>query len=280
MLLFVDTETTGLSRSSDRIVQIAWMLTETSGRVVTEKSYILRPDGFEIPQSAARVHRITTDIARRRGVDREDALREFVMHAHDSTAIVGHNLSFDTSILKGDLRRLDISHNLNVLPQICTMRLATNWCAIEKFSGGAGFKWPRLEELYIRLFGCEFDNQHDALADVRATHRCFVELVRKGIIVLPGVSTKDRDASPKFSAFSGGIGAPHRQSAPTRNRAVRDVRINSRPADYSATPFTFTRSATIICQNCWRVFSVTLTAYETRACCPNCHKMTDAVEAR
>jgi len=40
-------------------------------------------------------------------------------------------------------------------------------------------------ELYRFLFGKEFDDAHDAMADIRATKDCFLELYKTGKITLP-----------------------------------------------------------------------------------------------
>lgn len=39
-----------------------------------------------------------------------------------------------------------------------------------------GYKWPKLVELYTKLLGTEFDNLHNALADVGATIDCYYKL--------------------------------------------------------------------------------------------------------
>lgn len=46
MILFFDTETTGLSKSSDHIVQLAWTLTDRNGMLINEGSHIVRPSGY------------------------------------------------------------------------------------------------------------------------------------------------------------------------------------------------------------------------------------------
>lgn len=46
----------------------------------------------------------------------------------------------------------------------------------------AGFNGPILQELHNHLFNEDFDGAHDALADVKATARCFFELKRLGIL--------------------------------------------------------------------------------------------------
>ncbi|MDZ7774594.1 MAG: DNA polymerase III subunit alpha [Bacteroidales bacterium] len=43
---------------------------------------------------------------------------------------------------------------------------------------GGGYKRPNLTELHQKLFGETFDEAHNATADVEATARCFLELVR------------------------------------------------------------------------------------------------------
>jgi len=43
-------------------------------------------------------------------------------------------------------------------------------------------KFPTLEELHTVLFGENFQGAHDALADVRATAKCFFELLRRNVI--------------------------------------------------------------------------------------------------
>jgi len=62
-----------------------------------------------------------------------------------------------------------------------TKTLSTNYCALPGGRGG-NFKWPTLEELYLKLFNEKFDAAHNAIADVQATARCFFELIRIGII--------------------------------------------------------------------------------------------------
>ncbi len=57
----------------------------------------------------------------------------------------------------------------------------TEYCQLPGGRGGK-FKWPTLTELYTKLFGKAFDAAHNASADVEATTRAFLELIRLGII--------------------------------------------------------------------------------------------------
>ena len=62
------------------------------------------------------------------------------------------------------------------------MKCSADFCAIPSNSPYGGYKWPKLEELYRKLFGYTFDGAHDALADVEATRKCYFELKKKGIL--------------------------------------------------------------------------------------------------
>ena len=45
------------------------------------------------------------------------------------------------------------------------------------------YKWPKLQELHIKLFNKGFENAHDALVDVEATARCFFEMMKRDAVV-------------------------------------------------------------------------------------------------
>lgn len=44
------------------------------------------------------------------------------------------------------------------------------------------YKWPRLEELYMKLFKTRLKHAHDALEDVYACANCFFELKRLEVV--------------------------------------------------------------------------------------------------
>lgn len=99
MYLFFDTETSGLPGNHDapaseyenwpRLVQIAWMLTDETGKELRNQSFIVRPDGFEIPASATRVHGITTQTARRLVIELEKVLTAFANDLSAGNILVG-----------------------------------------------------------------------------------------------------------------------------------------------------------------------------------------------
>jgi len=117
--------------------------------------------------------------------------------------IVGHNVSFDNNIVGCEFLRKKKSNLLQSMPAIDTKDDATDYCQILGGRGGK-FKWPKLIELHQKLFGEDFAEAHNASADVEATARCFLELLRLDVISYSkaGMSTeqfqkyKDKNPNP------------------------------------------------------------------------------------
>jgi len=190
MYLIFDTETTGLPKNYQaplddflnwpRIVQIAWAIYDESGQLWESASYIIRPEGFVIPDEVAKIHRITQERALENGVALEKALEHFLSDVKTVQSLVGHNIDFDEKIVGSELARLKSASPLTAADKFCTMRLSADYCKIA--NGRGGYKWPNLTELYKCLFKTDFPEAHDALADVKACADCFFELKRRGII--------------------------------------------------------------------------------------------------
>ena len=115
------------------------------------------------------------------GVSLDDVLKEFIEDLEKSNFVIGHNISFDNNIIGCEFLRKKLPNALADISSIDTKDDATDYCKIAGSRGGK-FKWPNLTELHVKLFGEDFSEAHNASADVEATARCFLELVRLGII--------------------------------------------------------------------------------------------------
>ena len=202
LFLFFDTETTGLpsdwdAPSSDvtnwpRIVQISWIISNDRGQTISKHNYIVKPEGFSIPIELAKIHGITTERALKEGEKLNNILDYFLRDLQQVSYIVGHNISFDKNVVaaeiyrKGSEKLLDeivIDKYVDMLetkPTICTMLSSTNFCRIPRYDNG--YKWPKLSELYYKLFNKELVDAHDSSVDVQATFDCFWRLKELGII--------------------------------------------------------------------------------------------------
>lgn len=189
MYLIFDTETTGLPKRWDapitdtdnwpRCIQIAWQLHDAMGNLVDHQDYLVRPDGFNIPYDAEQVHGISTELAKQQGAGLDEVLEKFNTALAKAKFIVGQNVGFDVNIIGAEFYRSGIENTLQELPVLDT---CTEYTAeLCKIPGGRGgkFKLPTLTELHEYLFNEPFAEAHNATADVEATTRCFLELVRK-----------------------------------------------------------------------------------------------------
>ena len=194
MILFHDTETTGLvqaNRSEDHpaqphLVQLGCLLCDESGAEWATLELIVRPDGYTIPDAAARVHGISTALAAKAGVPLMVAVAAFTNLRAIAHRVVAHNLPFDDLVMRAAIHRTGRkpSHP-GPANRACTMSLAQPVMKLPatdrmKAAGMANhFKPPSLAEAYQFFFDAENPGAHGALADARACARVFFELKRR-----------------------------------------------------------------------------------------------------
>lgn len=191
MYLIFDTETTGLPRNwaapiSDtdnwpRCIQIAWQLHDAMGNLIEHQDYLVKPEGFNIPYDAERIHGISTELAQAQGVPLSEVLEKFNAALSKAKFIVGQNVGFDVNIMGCEFYRLGVNSPMATLPVLDTCTEVT--AELLKLPGGRGgrFKLPTLTELHSYLFNVPFAEAHNATADVEATTRCFLELIRREV---------------------------------------------------------------------------------------------------
>ena len=191
MYLIFDTETTGLPKNwnapitdSDnwpRCIQIAWQLHDDMGTLIEHQDYLVQPDGFNIPYDAERIHGISTELAQAQGIPLQEVIEKFNIALSKTKFIVGQNLGFDINIMGAEFHRLGVESPMASLPVLDTCTEVT--ASLLQLPGGRGgkFKLPTLTELHSYLFNVPFGEAHNATADVEATTRCFLELIRREI---------------------------------------------------------------------------------------------------
>ncbi len=203
MYLIFDTETTGLPKRwgapiSDtdnwpRCIQIAWQLHDDMGNLIEHQDYLVQPDGFNIPYDAERIHGISTELAQQQGIALQEMLEKFNHALSKTKFIVGQNVGFDINILGCEFYRLGIESPMTQMPVLDTCTEVT--AELIKLPGGRGgkFKLPTLTELHQFLFNQPFAEAHNATADVEATTRCFLELIRTEIF-----TKEELDVTPDY----------------------------------------------------------------------------------
>jgi len=187
MELFFDTETSDMVKwklpindpSQPWMVQIGAILSDED-MIYAELNLLIQPDGRTIAPGAFGAHGISEEMAELAGVDERYALITFASLYKMADVIVCHNIDFDSKILDIAMDRQDpfIPYNPIKKMYFCTMKQSTDMCKIKK-NFGDGYKWPKLQELHYFLFKENFVGAHDAMNDVRATRRCYYEMMRR-----------------------------------------------------------------------------------------------------
>lgn len=165
-----------------RLVQLAWILYGEDGRELSQGSYIIKPDGFVIPKEVAAIHGISTERALLEGESILTVLNAFQSEMQRSGCLVAHNMSFDEMVIGAEFLRSNLPNPVIEKKRICTKEATTNFCAIPSPNGYGDYKWPKLAELHTKLFGCDFEGAHNAIADVAATAKCYWQLKKLGVL--------------------------------------------------------------------------------------------------
>lgn len=204
LLLFLDCETNGLPLNRlapftaiemwPRLIQLSWQIIDyPSWEVVEEHDYFVKSDAIW-SKDAERIHRIPEGIVQKFGKPVSDVLKHLAVSIGKADKVISHNLSFDRTTILAEYQRLWLAGCIDKRPKevwskadICTMVATKNFCAIP-FPSGAGYKFPKLEELYEKLFGKKYDisgaELHNSANDVSCLISCVRELDSRRLITL------------------------------------------------------------------------------------------------
>lgn len=192
MPLVIDVETTGIpvrgfgkgfipyhnlaAYQGARLVQASWLLckiNEGKLETINTRDFIIRPQGFVIPNSSTEIHRISHEHASEVGKELKEVLDilEEDLATDEAEMLIAHNAQFDISILKSEMHR--IHHpGLQLFaskPVVCTMAATTALCKLPFASpsyGKTNYKFPKQSELFYWLTGRHMENAHNSLHDV------------------------------------------------------------------------------------------------------------------
>lgn len=139
------------------------------GRLIKTFDAIIRPDDFVIGEDSTAIHGITHERAIKEGRPFPDVFRDFMEFIGPrTTTMVAHNAQFDVSVLQSEMLRHKLPESqIENLVFVCTLELYKR-----KFLGTI-----KLTKLYADIFGEEFDNAHNSLADSIACGKVYPFLI-------------------------------------------------------------------------------------------------------
>jgi DNA polymerase III epsilon subunit-like protein len=182
--LIFDTETTGFPKTLDKPLDQQPHVIEFYGEVIDHDNDFEVVDfvdqifhcGYPLPPKITEVTGLTdNDLV---GKPWFPEMGERIWSLFQSVDfVVAHNIGFDSKMMRIELARSKIiSDPLDKLPKMgkprCTM---LKGCTVMKQT-----RWPKLSALHSHLFDEEFEGAHRAIIDVKATTRCYIEMVKQG----------------------------------------------------------------------------------------------------
>ena len=185
LILFLKTETTGLpprkkltKKNSEKwphLVALHYKIghydkLSNKINIINKGYYIVKPDNYEIPKISIKFHNITNEIANNKGYDLKKVLNKFFNDINDVKFIVGHNIPFDLNIIKSEILRNNLDHDLD----------DKNIIDIMNFNHD--YEFPKLEYLFEKLHGHKFKKSHPRKSNINIIIKCFEKLYNNRVI--------------------------------------------------------------------------------------------------
>ncbi|WP_019220949.1 DNA polymerase III subunit epsilon [Bartonella senegalensis] len=190
--IIFDTETTGLDKEKDRIIEIGCV--EMVDRYLTGRRFhvYLNPQGVIIPDEVVAVHGLTNERLKNEKsfIDIADEFLEFI----NGATMIAHNASFDIGFLNAELARANkplISVD-NILDTLAMAR--------RKFPMG-----PNSLDVLCKRFGIDNSHRvlHGALLDAEILADVYIELIggKQGILVFENSRSVDEESQDDKNAL-------------------------------------------------------------------------------
>lgn len=158
-----DLETTGLSKESDRIIELGGAK-YFQGRQVDQFTTLVYVDRY-IPPAVQKLTGI--DATMLEGQPTASAVIPEFMQFIEGALLVCHNSQFDMTMLGAELKRQNIIMNY---PCVCTLKMARSWLAQL-----TSRKLSRLADHY----SLSYDTLHRSLDDAKLTAKVFIKMLEE-----------------------------------------------------------------------------------------------------
>lgn len=158
-LVFFDLETTGLSITEDRIVEIALVKVNVNN-TVEEKSWLINPE-MHIPEDVSAIHKITDDMVKDKPTFKQ--LAHDIINFIGEADLAGYNIiKFDVPFLAEEITKAGIDFNIEKRKLVDVQNI---FHKMEPRTLKAAYKFYCHDEM---------KGAHEALADTKATFDVFM----------------------------------------------------------------------------------------------------------
>lgn len=173
MLVFVDTETTGLDVfSGQELLSIAVITEYADGRIERWES-LIRPENLEVASEKALKINGYTDALWGNAPSFDEVAPEILSRLEygGGKIVVGHNVQFDMTFIRESLRRSGYEYRL-AYPMIDTITLA------HEHLQPVGLRSMQLDQIR-KMMGWSLEGAHTAMTDAETARRLYHTLIRR-----------------------------------------------------------------------------------------------------
>ena len=191
MKLFLDLETTGLPKTkgfnnwynyteldkyeSSRIIEVGIIITENNGNIISEYSSLIIPDNFtKLEPIIINITGINDLDINSEGKPIREVLDILKKLLSGIDTIISYNIGFDMNVLLSELHRINDTEMIDIINGInheCAMELSKSVLNLDKY--------PKLCNIYKKLFNKNSNQDHRALSDTRICKDVYFELKKK-----------------------------------------------------------------------------------------------------
>ena len=176
-----DLETTGVDVETDRIVTAFFGVLDRHGKVVAGRNFIVKPEGYIIPDEASAIHGVTTEMAIADGEGGAEVVagiaERFLDWCRDKgLTLTGHNLSYDLTLMDREIMRYHPGRSMAKLLRGVTI---ADTLVLDKHFDPYR-KGKRTLIVTAEHYGVELSEEeaHGAQADAIASGRIFLKMLQ------------------------------------------------------------------------------------------------------
>ena len=179
--IILDVETTGLLKPAatpldkqPQIIELGALYIDDDGFVIRTISQLIDP-GVPLPEIITKITGITDGQLKGKPKFAE-CLPLFIEFFKGADNLIAHNASFDTGMLRNELRRYGCGCDWDAKHFVsdCFPWPKEIICTIQEYKAMMG-KWPKLTDLYQKIIGEPLEQTHRALDDCVALHKILVK---------------------------------------------------------------------------------------------------------
>lgn len=158
-----------------RLVHLSWIILDFEFKLMEDFDFIVENKN-EWEKKIRTSCKIDKDDIEKKSMPVEEILSLFDESIKTVEHVVTFNLNFNENVLAAEFIRNNMTPELFSKNRYCLMQESTFYCKIPSRTGG--YKWPSLTELHAILFKSRFSPPNNARADVIATARSFIMLMK------------------------------------------------------------------------------------------------------